>query len=158
LAALRRESRIATNFPFPRTLGTTAAQGPGRQQVGPHLTVAGAAGGPVRIALFEQGVMLAALEGDVLPGVASTTGLGEISPVDRTGRVAAIQNAAVGRKRLEGGGIAAMALLTSHIVAPVGRAIPLVEMSGGVWIREMTIGTTALLRRCGNGSHHKRYS
>lgn len=64
--------------------------------------------------------MSAVLKGHELPRVTSTASLGNIPPMHGTGRISAVEDVLMGPERFKGGGVAAMATLTTHTITTMG--------------------------------------
>ena len=119
----------------------------GRRSVKSSRAVTRRTHGNSGIAFFQKREVLTLLKSHERTGVASAARRREIPPVDRACGIHAVENALVCEERLERRRVAAVALLTAHVVSAVSRTIPVREMigRGSVGPGEVAVCTPALL-------------
>ena len=117
----------------------------------PDLAMAGRAGGTALASGAQQLVVFALLKLGQRPEMAVAAGARQVAVMHRTGRIVTVQDSLVGAKRLEGGGVSAMALLTADVVARVRGVIPVVDVRAtrSIRIGEVAVGASAFLRERG---------
>ena len=101
--------------------------------------------------------MLAVLERDKRTRVATAACLRKVLPINAARGIRAVQDVAVRKERLERCRIASVTPFAAHIVAAVGRTVPIGQMAsrGGIGVGEMTVSTSTLRERWPRTSEYR---